>query len=151
MLYKVTLVSESGSEYGVVRNSGFKISENFTAGELACQFTNEVRVSKVFIEKLQDVRASFGRAMYVTSCCRSALHNKRVGGHERSLHLMYNPYHKTMGTVAVDISTNSYSEKEKADLIDLAYSKGMSVGIGKNFVHMDNRQEILLPQHIWNY
>jgi hypothetical protein len=64
---------------------------------------------------------------------------------------MDNPKHKTNGTLAVDISLRTMSEDDKADLFDIVYQRGLSVGISETFMHIDNRQEILLPQKIWNY
>jgi hypothetical protein len=43
------------------------------------------------------------------------------------------------------------TETDKADLFDIVFQKGLSVGIGETFMHIDNRQEIGLQQRIWSY
>jgi hypothetical protein len=43
------------------------------------------------------------------------------------------------------------SEDDKADLFDIVYQRGLSVGISEAFMHIDNRQEIGLQQRIWSY
>ena len=151
MLYKINVYNQKGSSREIIRDKTYKLTENFTAGELACPLTKQIQISGDFLSLLQDVRDEFGRPMNVNSCCRSRQHNKLVKGHPSSLHLMDNPKHKTNGTLAIDISLRTMSEDDKADLFDIVYQKGLSVGISETFMHIDNRQEIGLQQRIWSY
>ena len=108
-----------------------------------------------FLNWLCFLRMATGKPFIINSACRSLEHNKAVGGHPRSLHLMDNPVHPTNGTMAVDISVAGWSNGEIKKLLDTAMSPllGFSVGRGekKGFIHVDMRTWIGLPQHEFYY
>ncbi len=109
----------------------------FSHDELACRTTGEARLAEGFASELTRLRVAFGRAMIVTSCCRSKEHNQALGGHPRSLHVYDEPHHKVDGTAAIDIATPDplyYWE-----LLSHALRLGWSVGASKTFLHLDRR------------
>jgi len=112
----------------------------FTPEELYCKGSGDGVLAKGFSSHLKNLRLSYGRPMFVTSCCRSAKYNKDIGGHPRSLHVYDDPAHPTGGTCAIDI-------KRPADgvllhrLISLATGQGWSVGIADSFIHLDRRKD----------
>lgn len=120
----------------------------FRHEELACRSTGEGRLAPGFGEKLLQLRIEFDQSMTVTSCCRAAAHNARVGGHPRSLHVYDDPGHPTGGTAAIDIAMRDpvYALK----LVGLAERLGWAVGInfGRRFIHLDRRADygIGVPQ-----
>ncbi|MCW5727263.1 D-Ala-D-Ala carboxypeptidase family metallohydrolase [Parvibaculum sp.] len=113
----------------------------FSRAELACKGTGMLRLAPGFGEKLVALRLAFGQPMTVTSCCRAAAHNARVGGHPRSLHVADDPSHPTGGTAAIDIAMRDgvYALK----LLGAAERLGWAVGINfaKNFIHLDRRAD----------
>ena len=109
----------------------------FKHQELACSKTGIVKLAAGFADKLIELRTNLAKPMIVTSCCRSIKHNQQIGGNPNSFHIYDESPHKTNGTCAIDISiTNSYS---RGQLTTLAWNLGWSVGIAKNFVHLDRR------------
>lgn len=125
--------------------------EYFSHEELQCPSTHVVKLAPSFGAHLDKLRMVFGKPMLVNSCCRSKAHNEYIGGHPRSLHVYDDPYHKTGGTMAIDISTNSYLAIEKVRLINLAWQHNWSIGVAKNFIHLDRRVDIGLPEEFYVY
>ncbi|MFQ5622410.1 MAG: D-Ala-D-Ala carboxypeptidase family metallohydrolase [Paracoccaceae bacterium] len=121
----------------------------FTDAELADPETHETRFHPGFEPALLALRLDYNWPMRVTSCCRSAAHNLKVGGHPRSLHLMRNPYYKTEGTMAIDIALRDGSDK--GALVSRALGLGWSVGVAGWGVHLDRRRDIGLTQVLFTY
>lgn len=122
----------------------------FTADELRCQSSGKLRLADGFAEALRDLRMAVDEPMVVNSCCRSAEHNQRVGGHPRSLHVCDEPAHPTGGTCAIDIAAEEPAYR--ARVIGVALEEQWSVGIHPKFIHLDLRAEILgLPQVVFLY
>ncbi len=61
--------------------------DHFSRSELACPTTDQVRLAAGFGEALERLRVELNEPMHLTSACRSPLHNAKVDGHPRSLHL----------------------------------------------------------------
>ncbi len=113
----------------------------FSDNELKCKCgCGLLNFAPGFREHLNHLRDEFGIPMRVNSCCRCYKHNEAIGGHEKSLHVGDNPYHKTKGTIAIDIDTSAYSRDEREQLIYLAAVNNWSVGLGDTFLHLDLRK-----------
>jgi len=122
----------------------------FTDAELACKGTGVVKLAPGFPELLAMLRMRWGRPMVVTSCCRSAAYNAKVGGHPNSLHVYDNPVHPTGGTCAIDIAVADVVEARA--LGKLALDEGWSVGVPKGrFLHFDRRDLAGLPPGLFGY
>lgn len=121
----------------------------FSHDELADRETGEVRLHSGFADELQKLRLAFGRPMVVTSCCRSAERNARIGGHPRSLHVYDAPNHGLAGAAAIDIAAPD--GPFKLELIRHAIALGWSVGASKSFVHLDRRDIAGLAPALFTY
>ena len=75
--------------------------------ELACPTTDQVRLATGFGEVLEKLRIKLDEPIYLNSACRSPLHNAKVRGHPRSLHLIVNDHWGTGGTCAVDVAADA--------------------------------------------
>lgn len=115
-------------------------SEHFSVSELQCPATKKIALQNGFIEELELLRSKYSKPMAVTSCCRSEEHNKKIGGHSRSLHIMGNPYHDT-DTCAVDIRRPHGTDLHR--LLSIALECGWSVGLARSFVHLDRRTQFI--------
>ena len=123
---------------------------HFTYGELACPATNKIVLAKGFADNLVNLREHFNKPMPLTSACRSKEYNRKIGGHYRSLHVYDFPAHPTGGNSAVDVKMTNGSTK--GDLVCLAWQLGWSVGIHRDFLHLDRRSDYTqLPQAIFTY
>lgn len=113
----------------------------FSEAELACKGSGMLILAPGFGEALVRLRMDFGRPMSVTSACRSAAHNARIGGHPRSLHVCDKPYWPTGGCCAIDIAMRDGAYNLR--LLGLAERQGWAVGINfqKNFIHLDRRAD----------
>ena len=80
--------------------------DHFSRSELACPTTDQVRLASGFGEALERLRVELDEPIYLTSACRSPMHNAKVKGHPRSLHLVVNGHWGTGGCCAVDIVAN---------------------------------------------
>jgi len=126
------------------------ITTHFKAKEIASPDQRIGVVDVRMLSALEDLRTKWGKPLPVNSMCRTVDHNSKVGGHYRSLHLMHNKHHPTIGTIAVDIDfSGSVGDIDK--FATLAYSAGWSVGVGRTYVHIDYRSLISLPQTKWEY
>ena len=86
---------------------------------------------------LVNLRLAYGKPMVVTSCCRSAAHNLKVGGHSRSLHVYDDPFYDLAGSAAIDIAVTNAAHTWQ--LVRLAILDGWSVGVATWGVHLDRR------------
>jgi uncharacterized protein YcbK (DUF882 family) len=126
-----------------------RISQHFTEDEMKCPSTGDFKLADGFLERLEELRGVYG-PMRITSGARSDAHNKRIGGHPRSLHVYDNSFHNTKGCCAVDVHV--LNRTQKGNLVADAWNLGFSVGVGFNFVHVDDRTRILgLPQTLYTY
>ncbi len=126
----------------------------FTDEELQCPSTKEIKLAEGFGEKLDELRESLDAPMQLTSACRSTSHvnwllERGYPASENSFHLIDNPKHGT-DTCAVDVAVPDSIFRK--DLMLLALEKGWTVGVAKNFVHIDRRADYTdLPQIVYVY
>lgn len=113
----------------------------FSAQELKCKGSGGIKLAIGFANHLIDLREAFGQPMRVLSCCRSTNYNKKVGGATKSFHIYDDLNLPANSTCAIDIATPNAIEKER--LFHLAKSKGWSIGVYKNFLHLDRRSDYL--------
>lgn len=128
------------------------ITTHFTADELGCRHCGRYQFHTGFTDHLERLREAFGRRMTPTSACRCARHNKTVGGHPKSLHVMDEPSHPGQtGTMAIDIATAD--GEYRGHLFATAWRLGWSIGWNakRNFLHLDRRTDLHLPQTTFDY
>ena len=124
--------------------------DHFSHSELVCPTTDQVRLAAGFGEALERLRVELDEPIYLTSACRSPLHNAKINGHPQSLHLVINSLWGTGGTCAVDVG--AIDGEFKAKLITLALAQEWSVGVASNFIHLDQRTRYCeLPQVAYHY
>lgn len=113
-----------------------RLSENFTADEMACRCTDPschlTLVSPRLVDALQTLRALIAAPLWITSGYRCLNHNAAIGGRRRSFH--------TMG-LAADIA--AAAPVSLAELADCAAGISAIGGVGlypqRGFVHVDVR------------
>jgi len=76
--------------------------DHFSHSELACPTTDQVRLAAGFGEALERLRVELDEPIYLNSACRSPMHNAKVDGHPRSLHLVINSHWGAGGCCTVD-------------------------------------------------
>ena len=76
--------------------------DHFSHSELACPTTDQVRLAAGFGEALEKLRIKLDAPIYLNSACRSPIHNAKVSGQPRSLHLVVNSHWGTGSTCAID-------------------------------------------------
>jgi hypothetical protein len=106
----------------------------FTAEELRCKGSGMLRLAPGFDQHLLELRLAFARPMGLISCCRSEAHNKAEKGAPQSFHICDD---SRVGTCAIDVATPDPGYR--TDLLELALSKGWSVGVKKTMLHLDMR------------
>jgi hypothetical protein len=112
--------------------------------------TDELRLATGFGEALERLRVELDAPIYLTSACRSPIHNTKVDGHPRSLHLTVNEYWGTGGCCAVDVVATD--GEYRAKIISQALDQEWSVGVASNFIHLDQRSRYCgLPQVVYHY
>ena len=122
----------------------------FTEDELKCPDTGIVGLAKGFGGALDALRESYGKPMVINSGCRSSKYNDSIGGHSRSLHVYDEPYHPTGGCCAVDV--RMHDSGDRAKFVEKALVHGWSVGVAKNFIHVDRRSDYInYPQVLYVY
>jgi hypothetical protein len=128
------------------------MTPHFTKDELQCKCgCTLAQFQPGFLDELELLRTVFGRPMRITSACRCSDHNARVSPQAplRSLHIgnrETRPGHK--GALAVDVAVFG---EDKGDLFAVAWRRGWSVGWNKNFLHLDRRVDIGMPQITFEY
>ena len=123
--------------------------DHFSHSEFAYPTTGEVRLATGFGEALERLRVELDAPIYLTSACRSPLHNAKISGRPRSLHLVINSLWATGGCCAVDVAATD--GQYRAKLITLALDQDWSVGVASNFIHLDQRSRYCgLPQVVYN-
>lgn len=124
----------------------------FSPSELACKGSGMIKLAPSFADSLLELRLIFDKPMILTSACRSEAHNRRVGGHPRSLHVCDFPARPTGGCCAVDVRTSHRPPEYREELIELARRLQWSIGFGNGFLHLDRRIDYTdLPRADFNY
>ena len=121
----------------------------FTHEELMDPETGEVRLAEGFAGALARLRLAYAKPMRVTSCCRSASHNIRVGGHPHSLHVYDEPWHPLAGAAAIDIAVTNAADAWQ--LVRHALLEGWSIGVASWGVHLDRRDFAGKPPGVFGY
>ena len=126
----------------------------FQESELACPTTGVMQLQDGFAEDLDELREAYGQPIVVTSGCRTAEHNEWLQSRgypasSNSFHLIDNDKYGT-DTCAIDMQ-----RPDGASLVHLfkvALELGWTIGLAKNFVHLDQRAKYSeLPQIIYSY
>ena len=115
------------------------ISKYFTPDEFECNCgCQTLNVSKTFIEQLDEARG-YAEKLYKNNCsfiptsgCRCLDHNRNIGGKEKSLHRTSS----SLVCTAVDLSITD-DHKRAIVLLSLAAAGFTHIGIGSNFIHVD--------------
>jgi len=97
------------------------------------------KMNPVLLKELDCLREYVGKSFIITSSYRDKEYNKKVNGHKNSQHILGN---------AVDLSTEHFKGKHKARLVSMALNSGLSVGVSKNFIHIDCRNT---GSVVWGY
>lgn len=105
----------------------------FTEKELACKCCGVDGTTIEFKTALDKLRGMFGKPMIVNCAYRCSKHNAEVAGSKGS-------YHVKGEAIDIKIPNGAY----RTDLVKLALSLGWSVGIYKNFIHLDIRPEQMI-------
>lgn len=128
------------------------MTPHFSVTELQCKCgCGLAQFQRGFLDHLELLRRAYGRPMKLSSACRCAEHNVKVSPQApfRSLHIgneETRPGHN--GTLAVDVAVFGM---DKGDLFAVAWRQGWSVGWNKNFLHIDRRVDIGMPQITFEY
>ena len=114
------------------------ITNNFSYHEFACKcgvqscpLRDGKAINKNLVYGLELIRDGLGKPIIPTSGCRCVYHNRSVGGVKHSLHLA------SSGCRAVDFLVTDAIERYI--ITSIAIEIGFSVGISKDFMHLDNR------------
>jgi len=105
-----------------------KLTDDFAEHEFQCPCCGACDMDPDFMALLQHARDEFGQPLVVNSGFRCVRHNEEVGGAKGSFHLK---------GMAADIRCADSVERYR--LVQIAIDLGLSVGIKKGFVHVDNR------------
>jgi uncharacterized protein YcbK (DUF882 family) len=114
-----------------------RLSVNFTSEEFACNCgCGFDSIHQAIVDNLQKMRYELKVPIRINSGCRCAKHNAEVGGAPNSFHVLGR---------AADISAPGIS---LTSLYEAAKMSGFNgVGLGSNFLHVDNRTDSLT----WHY
>lgn len=118
-----------------MRVIGFNGRIYFSEAELACKGSGKIILAPGFPEALLALRLAYGKPMPVTSVCRSAEHNKRVGGAPSSYHIC----DTGRGCCAADVRIVDLEERAK--FTALALAMGWTVAHHRSFIHIDRRAD----------
>lgn len=105
------------------------ISEHFKRSEFACQCECGFdAVDAELLRILENIRHHFMRPVVITSGCRCANHNYKVGGSKNSQHVLGK---------AADIKVKDVDPKQVYDYLDSNHTGGL--GLYSSWVHVDVR------------
>jgi uncharacterized protein YcbK (DUF882 family) len=120
-----------------------KLSKHFSKDEFECPCCGKCNMDEDFISKLETIRVTLGRAIYINSGFRCRKHNQKIGGSRNSPHLI--------GKASDLLIANS---RERCFIIKYAMDIGITrIGIGRNFLHLDIADESTghSPWVMWHY
>lgn len=117
------------------------LNNYFTPKEIECKCgCGATSISPYFKDKINNVREIVGHPLRVNSWVRCPVHNLSVGGKATSSHLK---------GLAVDLATPTKYIKYRILLAAGIVGFG-GVGVGQNFIHLDNDQS-KPPFRFWIY
>lgn len=122
----------------------------FTGRELACEMTGQCRLDPRFARQLIALALEWKGSLPVTSCCRSTIYNRQVGGHLQSLHVFDEPNHGALGACAIDIATPSAADAWLLARIAIGLRFSVGVPAGR-FLHVDYRAGLGMLPAIFGY
>lgn len=110
-----------------------RLSRNFTEAELRCRCgCNQFLIDWVFIHYLQILRDKCGFPLIINSAYRCKPYNEKIGGKVDSLHKV---------AKAADVALANLTSEEKHRLIKSAFEIFNGIGIAKDFIHIDLRNQ----------
>lgn len=123
----------------------------FREDELECDCCGQLVMDMALAVYLPVLRYEWNRPLNLSSACRCTAHNKKEGGHPRSMHLIKNPKWDTSGCAGVDIKWRMWSAQMKKDFARFCWKRGWSVGLHDGFIHIDRRINAGLKQAVYTY
>lgn len=110
------------------------LSKNFAREEFECKcgMCGEDTVDAELITVLQDVRDHFGKGVRVTSGVRCEVYNKKIGGSDKSQHILGR---------AADIQVKGVEPSKVYRYLELKYAGKLGLGGYDDFTHVDSRSE----------
>lgn len=107
------------------------LSKNSKANDFFCSCCREGELDAAFMSQLLRFLGFTGlSSLTVTSGFRCPKHNRDEGGKDTSLHLVGRAIDSFAPTVQI-----------KAIILDAAHHAGLNgIGLGSNFIHLDNRE-----------
>lgn len=120
----------SANKYSLSQHGpDFSLSENFKLVEFASKDgADEVLVHPALIIGLEEIRAYFGRPIFITSGYRSEAHNTNVGGVPNSRH----KYGLAADIFIRDVDFQLHRIAEKAERMKFG-----GIGRYRKFIHID--------------
>lgn len=120
--------------YSLKESGNKNITANFKVKEFACKDKSDtIILHEDFVQKLQQIRNHFGRAVNINSAYRTRSHNKKEGGSSNSYHIKGR---------AFDIAINGVHPN---DMARFAQSIGINGIIRYSWgIHVDSR-----PKKYW--
>jgi len=110
-----------------------RLTQNFDRAEFACRCgCGFDTVDYELLTHLEYERAHFGRPIIITSGARCAEYNRRVGGAERSQHVLGR---------AADHYIEGVSPREQYEYFNSRFPRryGLGLYVTSNFIHFDTR------------
>lgn len=108
-----------------------QLNEYFKRREFACRCgCGFATVDAELLAALTDLREHFGKPVVITSGCRCADHNRRVGGAKASKHLY---------GIAADIKVQGVASAEVASYLESRYPDRFGIGRYASWSHIDVR------------
>ena len=86
-----------------------------------------------FLDVLDILREKVGEPIFITSSYRTEAYNKKINGAKRSMHLQG----RAIDCVCI-------GGRYRKVLVREALNLGLTVGVGSNFLHIDNRIDQIL-------
>ena len=111
-----------------------KLSPHFFRSEFACPCgCGFDTVDVMLITTLEDLRAHFARAVFISSGCRCRGYNRGIGGADLSQHLF---------AKAADIVVVEVAPRAVADYLRNKYPHSHGIGEYGTFTHVDVRNQM---------
>lgn len=137
-LLKTARILSSSTAMKSGKGSAMRLSKNFTETELKCSKSGVVQFHDGFIDDLQELRDLYGRPIVINSGCRSKAYQAELNPKAPNSYHVYDINHGGRnGALAVDVKMTDSANRW--DLIACAVELGWSIGVYKNFLHLDRR------------